>query len=231
MAVELYDDHEQSERVRNWISENGVSIVMGVVLALAGIFGFRQWQDYKEVQANLANEYYVAVQREIDAGEIQAASDQFERMREASGEHPYLALAGMQVAAALAGEDELDSAAELLGDLLGRNDWPSLQPMLRLRLAVIETARGRSEAALTLLSGAPPAGFDGLWMETRGDVLLDLGRLDEAVQAYQAAVTRYEGEGNNTRLARIKLDHARSAAGTEANANQGSGADSEAETT
>ena len=60
MAVELYDDHEQSERVRNWISENGVSIVMGVVLALAGIFGWRQWQDYQVVQAPLAKEYYVA---------------------------------------------------------------------------------------------------------------------------------------------------------------------------
>jgi len=229
MAVELYDDHEQSERVRNWISENGVSIVMGVVLALAGIFGFRQWQDYQQVQANLANEYYVAVQREIDAGELQAAFDQYERMREASGDHPYLALAGMQVAAAQAAEGDLETAADLLSELREQDSWASLQPMLRLRLAMIQTARGESEAALSLLNGETPSGFDGLWMETRGDVLLDLGRLEEAAQAYEAAVTQYEGEGNNSRLARVKLDFARSAAGI--GASEDATSDSEAEPT
>ena len=72
MAVELYDEHEQSERVRGWLRENGAALVIGVVLALGGIFGFRQWQGYQDAQAAMASDFYTAVQQEIEAEELEA---------------------------------------------------------------------------------------------------------------------------------------------------------------
>lgn len=214
MAVELYDEHEQSERVRSWLRENGVSILMGVVLALAGIFGWRQWQDYQAGQAALANEYYAAIQQELDAGNNQAAAEQFAAMREGVGEHGYVALAGMLLAAAWAESGETENAAGIYRSLVDSGKWPSLEPLIRLRLALIETALGRSDAALALLQGDAPTGYEGLWLETRGDVLLDLDRFDDAAEAYAAAVTQLRGEGRNFRQAELKLDAARSAGGS-----------------
>jgi len=213
MAVELYDEHEQSERVRGWLRENGVSIVMGVVLALGGIFGWHQWQDYQVRQSTLANEYYAAVQDELDAGQLDAAQQQYATMREAVGEHAYVALAGMLLAATHAEQGESEAARDIYRDLLAVDEWPALRPMLRLRLAAAETAAGDAAAALRLLEEDPPAGFEALWVELRGDVLFDLGRHAEAAEAYEQAVERLAGEGNSTRLAEAKLDHVRSLAG------------------
>lgn len=213
MAVELYDEHEQSERVRNWLRENGVSILMGVALALAGIFGWRQWQDYQSGQAMLANEYYAAIQQELDAGSAQAAAEQFAAMREGVGEHAYVALAGMLVASALTDEGEIDRAGEIYSSLLDSGKWASLEPLIRLRLALIEIARDRGDAALALLQGEVPAGYQGLWLETRGDVLFDMERFDQAADAYAAAVTQLRGEGRDFRQAETKLDAVQSAMG------------------
>lgn len=213
MAVELYDEHEQSERVRKWLRENGVSILMGVALALAGIFGWRQWQDYQSNQSILANEYYAAIQRELDAGSTQSAAEQLAAMREGVGEHAYLALSGMLVAAAWAEAGEVEKAGEIYAMLLDSGKWDSLKPLIRLRLALIESALDRTDAALALLDGETPIGYAGLWLETRGDVLLDMQRLDEAADAYAAAVNQLRGEGRNFRQAEIKLDAVKSAIG------------------
>ncbi|MEX0914335.1 MAG: tetratricopeptide repeat protein, partial [Wenzhouxiangellaceae bacterium] len=89
----------------------------------------------------------------------------------------------------------------------------SLQPLIRLRLALNETALDRGDAALVLLQASAPTGYEGLWLETRGDVLFDLDRLDEAAEAYAAAVEQLRGEGRDFRQAEIKLDAVQSAAG------------------
>jgi len=213
MAVELYDEHEQSERVRNWLRENGVSILMGVVLALAGIFGWRQWQDYQRGQAALANEYYAAIQRELEADRVDAAAEQFAAMREGVGEHAYVALAGMLLAASLNDSGQTGRAAEIYTSLVDSEKWSALEPVIRLRLALVESALGRGESALSRLQGAAPVGYEGLWLETRGDVLFDMGRLDGAARAYAAAVEQLRGQGRSVRQAQTKLDAVQSAAG------------------
>lgn len=215
MAVELYDEHEQSERVRKWLRENGVSILMGVVLALAGIFGWRQWQDYQSGQAVLANEYYAAIQAELEADNVDAAAEQFAAMREGVGEHAYVALAGMLLASSLSEAGETERAAEIYEPLIDSGKWPALQPVIRLRMAQAETALGRGESALARLQGEAPEGYEALWLETRGDVLFDLDRLEAAAEAYAAAVEQLRGEGGSFRQARIKLDAVRSASGAE----------------
>ena len=213
MAVELYDEHEQSERVRNWLRENGVSIFLGVVLALAGIFGWRQWQDYRSEQTMLANEYYAAVQQELEADDLESADEQFQAMREGVGDHAYVTLAGMLIAAARTENGDVEAAASIYRDLLDRDAPEALEPVIRLRVALLEAGRGRSEQALAMLEGQPPVGYEGLWLETRGDVLFDLGRLEEAGAAYAAAVDQLRDAGRTFRQAQLKLDAVRSAAG------------------
>ena len=213
MAVELYDEHEQSERVRGWLRENGAALVVGVVLALGGIFGFRQWQAYQDGQGALASDFYTAVQQEIEGDRLDAARDQLQRMQEAVGDHAYVDLSTMLLAGAEVQAGELQGAREHYNVLLERTAGTALEPVVRLRLARLEAAADQPDAGLALLDIDAPVGFEGLWLETRGDLLAELGRTADAIAAYDEAVARIEGEGNSARLVRTKLDALRSAAG------------------
>ena len=47
MEFEAYDDYEQNERVVKWLRENGLSIGVGIVIGLVGIFGWQQWRSHQ----------------------------------------------------------------------------------------------------------------------------------------------------------------------------------------
>lgn len=206
MAVELYDEHEQSERVRKWVREYGFSIVMGVVLAFAGIFGWRQWGEYQTGQAQLASEYYSIVRTELEAGRVDSAEAQYQAMRDAVGRRAYTALAGMLMANLLVEEGRVEEVVPIYSEILERRKFRALWPVAKLRLARVYHALGDASAALALLEGSPPDGFEAAWAEVRGDLLLADGRVEEARQAYRQAVEKITGDGGNPRLVQIKLD-------------------------
>ncbi|MHC9036859.1 tetratricopeptide repeat protein, partial [Cobetia marina] len=55
MAEELRSEEEQLEAIKRWWSENGKSLIAGVVLAGAGIFAFKAWQNYEASQSEAAS--------------------------------------------------------------------------------------------------------------------------------------------------------------------------------
>ena len=60
---DLYDTHEQGERVKNWLRENGSAIVMGLVLAFGLMFGFKQWQIWETSKRQQASAEYQVMGR------------------------------------------------------------------------------------------------------------------------------------------------------------------------
>src|SRR5690242_914761 len=65
MAFEEYDKYEQSELVQKWLRENGVSIVVGVLIGLVGIFGWQQWRNHQARNESAASRLYQ--QAEVEA--------------------------------------------------------------------------------------------------------------------------------------------------------------------
>ena len=43
-------EEEQIEALKRWWSENGKSIVIGIALAGASVFGWRAWQDQQQAE-------------------------------------------------------------------------------------------------------------------------------------------------------------------------------------
>ncbi|MFU8830963.1 MAG: YfgM family protein [Wenzhouxiangella sp.] len=206
MAVELYDEHEQSERVRTWIKEYGFSLVMGLVLAFAGIFGFRQWQEYQVGQRYLAAEHYHVIQRDLDANQLEAAEQQYHLMRSEVSRSAYVGMAGLLMAGAYVEDGRLEPAAQIYREVLEDRNLASLWPVTTLRLARVLEAQGDVDAALSLLDGDAPAGYQGAWAELRGDLLMTRGQLDEARVAYQQALENLTGQGGNRRMIELKID-------------------------
>jgi predicted negative regulator of RcsB-dependent stress response len=206
MAVELYDEHEQGERVRKWIKEYGAAIVMGLVLAFGGIFGFRYWQEHQVAQRALAADYFNLVQNEIEAGRPDMAQEHFESLREQAGSSAYAGLAAIALAASHVGEGRLEPAARLYRDVLQQRRLEMLWPIASLRLARVLEAQGDAQAALEVLSGNPATGFEASWSELRGDLLLEVGQVEQARLAYQTALDELAGQPGSQRMLQIKLD-------------------------
>ena len=63
MALDdLLDEHEQSERVQDWLRRNGAGLIGGVVLGLAAIGGWQWWQrEHDARQLAAADQYQQAV--------------------------------------------------------------------------------------------------------------------------------------------------------------------------
>jgi len=208
MAVELYDEHEQGERVRRWIKEYSSAIIIGLILAFGGIFGFRQWQDYRADQQLMGSEYYQVVRQQIADGDLESAASQYQTMHEAVGDTAYAGLAGMHLAAAWVEDDRLAAAADIYRGVIDNRRLQSLWPVAKLRLARVLEAQGEYEQALTLLDETAPSGFEASWAEARGDLLFERGRIEEARTAWEDALAQRSADGGNSRLLQIKIDAA-----------------------
>lgn len=207
MAVELYDEHEQGERVRKWLREYGFSILFGLVLAFGGIFGFRYWQGQQADQKVLAANLFMVIQNEVEAGDTTQASARFGELRSQVPRSAYTGLAALVLASAYVDDGRLQAAADLYREVLDERRMESLWPVTRLRLARVLEAQGDAADALRLLDAvATPPGFEAAWAELRGDLLLNLGRNSEAVAAFEQALDSTEEFGFSRRLLQMKID-------------------------
>lgn len=207
MAVELYDEHEQGERVRKWIREYGISIVTGLVLAFGGIFGFRFWQDHQASQKLLAANLFSAVQNEVELGRHSEAQGHFQALQSQVPRSAYVGLSALLLASALVEDGRLEPAAQLYREILDKRSMATLWPVTRLRLARVLEAQGDLGDALEVLDAvAVPPGHEAAWAELRGDVLMALGRPAEARLAFEQALQAGNGGPMGQRLLQMKID-------------------------
>lgn len=206
MAVELYDEIEQGERVKRWIKEYAPAVVIGVVLAFGGIYGLRYWQSYQGTQNQAAAERYALFQELLDEDDFTQAESVYTELREGNADHAYTALAGLETAREYVERGQLDDAARIYGELLSQRKFSALQPVVRLRLARVQLSQDDPDAALATLGGEAPEGYQGAFAEVRGDIEARRGNPDQARLAYQEAMDNMlPGSGGASFLLELKL--------------------------
>lgn len=207
MAFEDYDEFEQGEQVRKWIKENGIAVVVGVVLALALIFGWRQWQAHKaNVEIQAASQFAV-VQNAVQGGDKQAMAAALGNLQKNYPKTPYAAFASAEVAEYDVGKDQLKPAAENLEWAIAHSDQPALQDLFSLRLARVLLAQDHAQQALALLEKMPAGEYAAITAELRGDALLKLGKPDAARTAYQDALARMDKDAPGRSVVQMKLEN------------------------
>ena len=98
--VEIYDAHEQGEVVKKWLRENGSAIVMGLVIAFGGLFGFKQWQNWEENTRQQAATEFEVLDQLLDAGQLDAAMSNFQNLQDDFADSPYTSMAALEMARA-----------------------------------------------------------------------------------------------------------------------------------
>ncbi|MFC1690145.1 YfgM family protein [Pseudomonadota bacterium] len=204
--VEVYDAHEQGEIVKKWLSENGSAIVMGLVIAFGGLFGFKQWQGWQEnSRQNAAVEFEVMTDL-LSAGQLDAAVANFQSLKDDYAKSPYTSMAALQFARARIAANQADLAVGLY-EYVMENGYPkSMKVVARERLARVLLDQGDPDTALGLVEGATDiTGFEARFAEVRGDIHLDQGRVEDAVSAYQEALALLEPGAGDRGFLVLKL--------------------------
>lgn len=186
--MDIYDQHEQGERVRSWLKDNGTAIISGVALGLAAIFGYHQWQGHRITQAHTAGELY---ERSRQATAAEPAAPEAEAARsQLRGEHArngYAVLAALEQAQGQLRAGDADGARVSLTWARDQAREPALRSLVALRLARLQLAAGQGEDALASLDAVQGDGFTAERAELRGDVLVQLGRIEDARAAFLEA--------------------------------------------
>lgn len=205
--VEVYDAHEQGEIVKKWLTENGSAIVMGLVIAFGGLFGYKQWQTWQVTNRQQASVEFAVMGELLVAGQLDAAVANFQTLKEDYPDSAYTSMAALQFARARIATNQSDLSIGLL-EYVVENGYPkALRVVARERLARVLLDQGDPDAALALLDGAEDiTGFESPFAEVRGDIFYSQNRMGEAELAYlQALETLDSGAGDRAKLV-MKLE-------------------------
>ena len=181
-------DEEQLEAIKKWWAENGRAVIVGVLLGLGGIFGWRGWVNYEQGRAEAASAMYEEVMRAVEAPDPATVQETGQRLMTEYDDTPYAALAALARAKASVGAGDLDTAAEVLSWAVDNAGDEDVANVARLRLARVQYARNRLDEALATLGSAFPKSYQALVEELRGDILADQGQVDAARAAYRKAL-------------------------------------------
>ena len=206
MAFDEYNKYEQSELVQKWLRENGLSIVVGIAIGLVGIFGWQQWRNHQARNESAASQLYQQVRVALAAGNPANAARLADQMKQDYAKSPYAVFALSDQARQQVQDKQLDKAEASLQWAQAHASESTLKALVELRLAQVELARGNGAAALATLDQIQAGSYRGLAQELRGDVLVKLGRSDDARKAYQTALSTLGGDAPQRGALKMKLD-------------------------
>lgn len=215
--VEVYDSHEQSERVKGWLRENGSAIVMGLVLAFGGLFGFKQWQLWEENKSKQASAEYETLIDLLAEERLDDAVANFETLKAEFPSSSYTALAALHMARARVDANQPDLAVGLLTQVLPGAEPPPVKVIIRERLARLYLDMDQPDKALELIDGAASdTGFESRFEELRGDVARARGDLEGALAAYERAQALSDSGVGFRPLLEMKIDELAGVVGADA---------------
>lgn len=202
-------DEEQLEVLKKWWDENGTSLVVAVVLALGGSFGYRAWEDSVRETAEAASVQYENLRQAsaavADENLRTTALTLGEGLKKDHADSAYAVFAALHLAKLAVEEGNLDKAQAELTWALAQKPEPHLATIARMRLARVMLAKEDPTAAMAQLeSYTPAASQTASWEEVRGDAFVVLGDDVNARASYQRALENLT-DANARPLLELKL--------------------------
>ncbi len=202
-------EDEQLTELKDWWQRNGKPLVTGGLLALVVVFGWQAWHKYQTNQAQGASNLYQQLLETTlnPSGKPDTAqvADLANKLKTDFGGTAYAQYGSLFVAKVAVDNNKLDDAAAELRAIVDKPFNPTLGEVARQRLAQVLGAQNKPADGLKLLDGDADKSFLAAREELRGDLLVQLGRGDEAFTAYQKAKAALSDDAAVGSL-QIKLD-------------------------
>ena len=206
MDFNLTDDEKLAE-LKKWWGDNGGSIITGVVLGLAVLFGTKAWLAYQDRKAEAASNIYTTLMVALERGESQVVTAKASMLVSDYTGTPYATLATLALARMSIEADELAVASAHLQWVIDNTHSDISRDTARLRLARVMVAMDDLDGAIVVLDqAASGTSFDPLYTEVRGDIELARGDLAAANKTYQTALEMTDSNAPGRHLLQLKYD-------------------------
>lgn len=185
--MELYDTEEQQvEAIKDWWKENGKAVIIGAVVGLGGLFGWRYYQDSVIQASEAASQSYTTVMNALQTKGADAQAD-IQAFIDSNEVKEYSVLAALQLAKVQVDAKDLSAALVQLKWAQSNTKDAALSPLISYRIARIEAEMGNFDAANAELGKVTDAAWTGRIAELRGDIALRQGDKEVAYAAYTEA--------------------------------------------
>lgn len=181
--MEIYEnENEQMEAVKRFFAENGKALVVGVVLGIGALVGWRYWNSHQADSAMASSQEYQTVTANVraDRPDTLSAAEKFA----AQTDNTYGALTSLELAQKYVENNNLAKAAEQLQQGLSKTKDANLQALINLRLARVQVQLKQADAALKTLEGIKGEGWVAIVADMRGEALLSKGDKQGARDAW-----------------------------------------------
>lgn len=184
---EYVTDEEQVERIKQWWTDNGSSVIFGLIIGVGGIGGWKLWTDYSQNIAAEASAHFTKMVSLVESKSIKEAIDEGDILLDDYARTPYAELARLTLAKVFVEDGKYDQAASQLQSLVRETSEQPIEMLARQRLAAVQLQQQKMDEALKTLSVEYPAHFAAAFEELKGDILVAQGKTVEAGEAYQRA--------------------------------------------
>lgn len=194
-------EEEQVEALRRWWDENGRTTIVAIVVALGLGFGYQGWKQHNATEAEGASELYQRMLQALSTPSLSSEQEEIagqlaQQLKADYAGGTYAQFAALHLARQAVSANDLAQAQAELRWVLGKADSDSdIARIAQLRLARVLAASGEPDQALLILDEVMEGPYKASYAIARGDILLSIGRLEEAAEAYTAALALAAEDG------------------------------------
>lgn len=200
--MEQYETEEQQvEAIKRFWKENGVALVVGALLGLGGLLGWRYYNDSQIAAKEQASFAYEKASEELVKGE--SGFSQAKTFIDTHSDTGYAMLMALELAQQAIERKDLSEAAKQLEFVAVNADLSAVQAVAQLRLARVQIEQGELDLALSSADKVTDQAFKGQSEEIKGDVYLAQQLFDKARAAYSAALESNQRD----QVLKMKLDN------------------------
>ena len=199
-------EKEQLDQIKKWWGEYGKAIILGLVLGLGGLFGYRYWESTRLAEGQNASLNYEHLLGVASTGARDEAIDAGNAIIVGYPKSTYAKLSALILAKLAVDVRNLDEAKARLQWVIDNSDAGKIKPVAQKRLVQIYLAENNFEDAASLLTQVEPA-FENQFSELRGDVFLAQGKLELARAKYKKALEEAQQRGDPGEYIQLKIDN------------------------
>jgi predicted negative regulator of RcsB-dependent stress response len=202
---EQYDEHEQSERVKQWLVKNGSNILTGLLLAVSAVAGWQWWQGRQAKQGQeAANQYQVFVQamEKNDGAKATVLGESFIKNYKDSD---LAFIASLRLAKFHLDQGKPELAAQALKNAQPLAHGPQNLELLEIRKAQLAQSQGKWDDMAALLNAFKPKFYPATYEEMQGDLALAKNQRDKAAKHYRSALAALDPTASSRLLIEMKL--------------------------
>ena len=203
-----YDEHEQSERVKQWLLKNGSNLLTGILLIIAAISGWQWWQGRQAQQSQEAGSQYHTFVQAINKPDNAKALVLGEAIIANYADSDFAFLAALRLSRIHADLGKYDLAAGALDKAAAVALNDQNRELVKIRKAQLLLSQGKTVEAAKAADAITAVAYPASLAELKGDLAMSSGKSETAAEFYRDALQQLSADSGSRGLIELKLTDA-----------------------